>query len=107
MSWVNHVSTDEKRILAEKVVDLTVMNRARAIASDSNGRNAEKTEKLMSQMRGQQIDLYIKHYHPAQLKALIDFYDTDMGKSILVTQKHVSEDMAFGIVTKDVGESSR
>lgn len=102
------MSDEEKRKLAEKVVDLTVMNRAKAFASDSNGPNAEMTEKLRLRMREEQTVLYIKHYETEQLMALLDFYSTETGKSILASQERLSNDMASGIrlVSEEVREGS-
>jgi len=47
-------------------------------------------------MRQEQIELYIKHYEPEQLQALLDFYGTDIGKSILQSQSRVSDELAAG-----------
>jgi len=91
------VNAEEKRNLAERVVDLTVMNRAIAIASDSNGPNADMTKKLRFRMREEQTVLYIKHYETEQLMALLDFYNTEIGKSILASQERLSHDMAFSV----------
>jgi len=90
------MSGDQKRELAEKVVDQTVMHRMK-ITSDSNGSNPQLTEKFRSQMREQQIDLYCKHFEIEQLQALLDFYSTEMGKSILESQKRLSGDISSGL----------
>ncbi len=47
-------------------------------------------------MRQEQIELYIKHYEPEQLQALLDFYGTDIGKSILESQCRVADELAAG-----------
>ncbi|NQV69308.1 MAG: DUF2059 domain-containing protein [Pseudohongiella sp.] len=94
---MNIVDAEGKRRLAEKVVDLTVMNRAKTFASDSNGPNAALTEKLSLRMREEQTVLYIKHYETEQLNALLDFYNTEIGKSILASQERLSAEMASGV----------
>jgi len=91
------MDTREKRKLAEKVVDLTVMNRARATATVNNKPDPEMTEKLKLRMREEQTELYVKHFDSDQLLALLDFYTTEMGKSILESQKRVSGDISSGM----------
>lgn len=90
------MDAEEKRSLAEKVVDLTVMNRVRGIATDSNGPNAGMTEEFRSRMRAEQTALYVKHYEPEQFIAILDFYNTDIGKSILASQERLADEMASG-----------
>ena len=58
------MDADKKRKLAERVVDLTVMNRLQ----DDIPNN------LKEKMQEDQVQLHIKHFDTAQLKALIDFY---------------------------------
>lgn len=47
-------------------------------------------------MRQEQTELYIKHFDSEQLQALLDFYSTDIGKSILESQSKVSDELAAG-----------
>ncbi|PHS06164.1 MAG: hypothetical protein COA78_14510 [Blastopirellula sp.] len=84
------------------------MNRARMFATVNNEPDPEMTEKLRLRMREEQTVLYIRHYEPEQLLALLDFYSTDIGKSILDSQKRVSDDMASGVrlVSGEIGEES-
>lgn len=90
------MDTDRKRELAEKVVDLTVMNRVRSFANLNGVPDAEMAENLRSRMRQQQTELYLKHFEPEQLRALLDFYSTEIGQSILESQKKVSEEISAG-----------
>ncbi|MEZ5490271.1 MAG: DUF2059 domain-containing protein [Gammaproteobacteria bacterium] len=90
------MDTDRKRELAEKVVDLTVMSRVRSFANLNGVPDADMTEKLRSRMRQEQTELYIKHFEPEQLLALLDFYNTEIGQSILESQKKVSDELAAG-----------
>lgn len=96
VSRVSNVDTDRKRELAEKVVDLTVMSRVRSFANLNGVPDADMTEKLRSRMRQEQTELYIKHFEPEQLLALLDFYNTEIGQSILESQKKVSDELAAG-----------
>ena len=96
VSQVSIVDTDRKRKLAEDVVDLTVMNRVRSSASLNGIPDPETAEKMRLRMRQEQIELYIKHYEPEQLQALLDFYSTDIGKSILESQCRVADELAAG-----------
>lgn len=93
---MNKVDTDKKRELAEKVVDLTVMNRIRSSATLNGSPDPEMAERSRQRMRQEQIELYIKHYEPEQFLALLDFYSTDIGKSILESQRKVSDELAAG-----------
>lgn len=96
MSRVSSVDMDRKRELAEKVVDLTVMNRVRSFANLNGVPDADMAEKLRLRMRQEQIELYIKHFEPEQLLALLNFYNTEIGQSILESQKNVSDELAAG-----------
>lgn len=91
------MDAERKRELAEKVVDLTVMNRISTSATMNGVPDPEIVEKHRSRMRKEQTELYLKHYEPEQFVALLDFYNTDIGKSILESQKNVSDDMASGM----------
>ena len=90
------MDSDRKRELAEEVVDLTVMNRVRSSASKNGAPDPDMAEKMRQRMRQQHIELYMKHYNPDQLIALLEFYKTGIGKSILESQKRVSDDLAAG-----------
>lgn len=87
---------ERRRELAQKVVELTVMNRVRSFASLNGAPDADMAEKLRSRMRQEQTELYIKHFEPEQLQALLDFYNTEIGRSILDSQKKVSDEVSSG-----------
>jgi len=91
------MSGHQKRELAEKVVDLTVMHRLKTAARNSNGPNPELTELFRSKMREQQIELYCKHFETEQLQEILGFYGSEMGKSILESQKRLSDDISSGL----------
>ena len=81
------MGTDEKRKLAERVVELTVMNRLQD----------QMPEEVKERLREEQVGLHLKHFEPEQLMALIDFYETEMGKSISLCQKRMADDFRSGI----------
>ena len=87
----------DKRKFVEQVVDLIVMSRNRSTASDLNGPNLEMTQKLRSKLREEEIALHMKHYESEHLVALLDFYNTEMGESILSAQIRMSHDMSSGL----------
>lgn len=91
------MTDDKKRELAERLVDLSVMGRAKCVASDNCGPNKDLMNKMRSRMRQQQISLYCKHFQTEQLQALVDFYSTEMGKSILRSQERISDELSFGL----------
>jgi hypothetical protein len=88
------VQTDEKRILAEKIVDLTVISHIQNISTIRTDMAKEMFEKVVSDMREQQIQLHLKHFETNQLAALLDFYSSEMGASILASQRRVSGELA-------------
>lgn len=90
------LNSDRKRELAESVVDLTVMNRMRSFANLNGKPDPVMAENMRLRMRDEQTELYLKHYETEQLLALLDFYSTDMGKSILESQRNVSDELAAG-----------
>jgi len=73
------------------------MNRVRSIANLNGAPDPEMAEKMRLRMRQEQAELYLKHFTTEQLQALLDFYKTDMGKSILESQSRVSDELAGGI----------
>ncbi|PCH61700.1 MAG: hypothetical protein COC19_04495 [SAR86 cluster bacterium] len=91
------MNSEEKRELAETVVDMTVMNRFRIFSSNSDGYDAKMSEIARFRMREEQTALYAKHYQSKQLTALLDFYSSEMGKSILTSQERVADEMASGV----------
>lgn len=91
------MTAESKKELAEKVVDLTVMNRVHTFATLNDKPDPATAAKHRARMRDEQVALYIKHYETEQLLALLDFYSTDIGKSILESQKRASDDLASGI----------
>lgn len=90
------MKADSKRELAEKVVDLTVMNRARATATVNGKHDPEKTEQLRLQMREEQIALHMRHFEVDQFRALLDFYSTEIGASILNSQEEIANEVHSG-----------
>jgi hypothetical protein len=78
---------DEKRKLAERVVELTVMNRLQD----------QMPEEAKERLWEEQVGLHLKHFEPEQLTAHIDFYETEMGKSISLSQKRMADDFRSGI----------
>jgi len=81
------MDVDKKRKLAERAVDLTVINRLQDQISDE----------VRAKLRGEQVRLHLKHVESEQLTALIDFYVTEMGKSISISQKRMADNIRNGI----------
>lgn len=72
----------QQRDLAEQLVDLIVMNRITA--------SELITDIHISRLRESQITLYTKHLEAEQLQALLCFYNTEIGKSILISQQRMA-----------------
>lgn len=72
------------------------MHRTHAVAIKNGLPDPETTEMLRSRMRAEQTALHIRHYEEEQLSALLDFYSTDMGKSILASQESLAKEIASG-----------
>lgn len=106
------MNAEEKRKLVEKLVDLTVravrdpMRKHPALADELF---KEINEKIRQQMRKQQIEIRLKHFNLEQLVALLDFYETDLGKSIIASQGLISDeiDSAMQLVTHEVLEETQ
>lgn len=90
------MSADSKRDLTEKVVDLTIMNRFRATATSNGKPDPEMAEKLRLRMREEQIVLHLKHFESEQLSALLEFYGTEVGASILKSQEQIASEIQAG-----------
>ena len=100
------MNAEEKRRLVEKLVDLTVRNPVRKHPAGADGLVKEINEKIRQRMREQQIDIRLKHFSPEQLAALLNFYGTDIGKSIIASQGRISDEFASAmqLVTREVIE---
>lgn len=96
------MNAEEKR----KFVDLTVRDPMRKHPAEADGPVKEINEKIRQRMRKQQIEIRLKHFNPEQLVALLDFYETDMGKSIITSQGRISDEIASAmqLVTHEVME---
>ncbi|PCJ23362.1 MAG: hypothetical protein COA96_11945 [SAR86 cluster bacterium] len=87
---------DEKKELVEKLVELTV----RDIVSESDTLTKvgyKFASRMKQKIRQEQVDLRLKHFAPEQIKALLNFYDTAMGKSILENQSKIDHEIASNV----------
>jgi len=87
------MNADEKRKLVEELVALTAGDPVRKHPPGAAGLK-EIDEKIRQRMREQQINIRLKHFSPEQIVALLDFYATKMGKSILSSQGRISDEIA-------------
>lgn len=88
-------SEDEKRELAARVVRLMV----RKPAYSGNGITEEYKEKMTQRYFDEQTELRVQHYTTEQLQALLEFYGSDMGLSILESQNRMLDAMGLRIVS--------
>ena len=77
----------EKQKLAERLVDLTMKDRFPGPLAEG----ATEARKEMRQRRGDKFmqlwaEIYAKHYADEQLLAILNFYESDIGRSILDTR---------------------
>ena len=105
---MSNVDAEGKRKLAEEIVDLTVMNKFRAFSDSTSQKSLDSLNRARIRMREEQIELYVKHFEIEQLNAILDFYGTDMGKSILSSHERMSDELASGVklVSSNVHSSS-
>ena len=90
------MQSDEKKKLVEKLVDLTVRDlMSESDRSMSTGK--EFSSRMRKKFRQEQIDLRLKHFESEQIRALLDFYDTAMGKSILESQSKIDHEVASNV----------
>lgn len=94
---------DEKKKLVERLVDLTVPNTMRE--SDMSTKVGSALASGMRQrMRQEQIDVRMRHLSPEQISALLAFYDSAMGRSILESQAEIERELgsSMSLISHDV-----
>lgn len=89
------MSDEIKRQLATKVAYLTL----REPTITGTGISEEYKEQLRKRFYEEQIALRVKHFSEDQLQALLDFYSSAMGKSILESQNKMTDDMGFKLMS--------
>ena len=96
----------EKLGLVERLVDLTVRNPVGAISGNPTDIDMEMHEQIRQRARQQQIDVRLKHFTTEQVRALLDFYESDMGRSIIESEKRIAEEFiaGFQIMSGEVTE---
>ena len=93
------MSTEEKRELAAKVVRLTL----REPTVTGAGITEEYKASIRNRFYDEQTALRVKHFSVEQLRALLDFYSSDMGASILQSQNKMIDDMGIRLVSGEEG----
>jgi hypothetical protein len=88
-------SDDDVRELAARVVRLMV----REPAYSGNGITEEYRQQMTQRYFDEQTELRVKHYTVEQLQALLDFYSSAMGRSILDSQNRMLDAMGPRIVS--------
>ncbi len=91
------MSTEEKRELASKVVHLTL----REPTVTGSGISEEYKASIRNRFFTEQTELRVKHFSIEQLRAILDFYSSDMGASILESQNKMIDDMGFRLVSSE------
>lgn len=96
------MKADEKRVLVERLVELTV----RDVMSDSDMSTSigkELKNRMRQKILQEQVELRLKHFELEQIEALLDFYSTDIGKSILKSQSNIDQELSarISIVSHD------
>ncbi len=100
------MASENKRDLVEKLVDLTVRDPIGSISGNPSQLDLEMYEKMRQRFREEQINIRFKHFSTDQLIALLNFYETDMSESILITQNDISEEIisGFQLVSEEVSK---
>ena len=108
------MNAEEKRKLVEELVALSVGDPVRKHPVRKHPPGAadlfnEIDEKIRQRMREKQINVRLKHFSPEQIVALLDFYATEMGKSILTSQGRISDEIASAmqLITHEVIEETQ
>lgn len=85
------MDTEKKREIATELLTLT----QQGIQPEFNDA-PEAPKAQLSQFQEKQasvfVDLYVEHYSLEQLQAQLDFYTSEMGKSILKTQSELNRE---------------
>jgi len=91
------VTSESKRGLVEKLVELTVRDPVGNIFGNPSDLDIEMHDKLRMRFHEQQIEIRLKHFTTEQLEALLEFHESNMGKSILEAQNRISEEFSSSI----------
>jgi len=95
--WGNSMANLNKLEKAEKLVELTgsVISR-RKFDSSTPKKHVDLRRALEEDSRELQIELRTKHYSEEQLDALLDFYESEIGKSILQANERIRVEFSDG-----------
>ena len=94
---------DEKRKLVENLVNLTVGDTLSE--TDMSTRiGYEFATRMRQRIQKEQIDIRMKNFDEGQIRALLDFYGTEMGQSILASQSKIDHELASSMaaISSDV-----
>lgn len=95
------VAGNDNRELAAKVVELLYekiitgeFKPQRAMTAEHLDRINAQREKFRQQFRNTHTSLYARHMNREQLQALLDFHDSDMGRSIKQAQQAIYRELS-------------
>jgi hypothetical protein len=88
------VAAESKTSKAKKLFELTYRSADDfpPIRPNAPDQLREQIESIRAQTHSLRVKLMEKHYSDSQLDALINFYDSEMGKSILESREHISRE---------------
>lgn len=90
------VHNNKKKKLVEKFLNL----KASLLMSDSElslNSDSEYSKHMRLKFSKEQVDLHLKYFDIEQLEALLSFYDTAIGKSILENQIKIDHEISSDI----------
>ncbi|GJM12240.1 MAG: hypothetical protein DHS20C12_06430 [Pseudohongiella sp.] len=98
---------DEKRELVRRLVEIISRDKTSEQSSPSDI-GYEFSKRMNEKIQQEQIELHMKHFDAEQIKALLDFYDSPMGRSILECQSNIDHELAdnISVVSEDVHQQT-
>ncbi len=97
------MTPEDKARKAEQLFDLMVRDSFPDLTTaGASGKLLELQKELGNRFRKLHIELRLKHFTDEQLEALLSFYDSDLGKSIIDAELQIREE--FSMLMKGVTE---
>jgi polyhydroxyalkanoate synthesis regulator phasin len=95
---------DEKRELVQRLVEIHTSQDLVSAADLSMSAGKDFSKCMTQKIQQEKIELHLKYFDTEQIRALLDFYDSPMGRSILESQSKIDFDLTehISIISNDV-----
>lgn len=103
------MSQDDKWKMAERLVELILKDSfPPKLRPNAPALMKEMLNTVGNKVNDLQVELHAKHYSEDQLRTLLNFYESDMGASILLAQSDISTEFKsrFSEISADVNSDN-